>query len=391
DVVELPGSLGGWRKALRVTEDGRSDYYLPTGNGWHDLGSAGEFSWLPAEFFVDDNGAVTIKSYINNLHPVKYAAFYPIIARAFSKFLPLLEQVVTDIVHPRQPRVKPDSSKYYESYEPLSDHEIDYYDNNELDYNHDDYFEVYWLSSRRRGFVPPQPEPFVVPVRPVNPYKLRGRRLQAVVKMSNIELDSERPIYGGKDWSAVGLANERIIATGILFYDMANIASSSLRFREAVCAWDFAIEQCDVDSVVKVYGIERNLLADEQPISQELGGIEIKDGRCLVFPNIYQYKVPELRLADKTKPGHCKTLMFYFVDPSIRIPSTEIVPPQQQDWFPEVIPVSEPLSDLPHPTDEGMLANIDFPVSLEEAKKLRRLALQDETRKDITQDFFEPN
>ncbi|KAJ2812371.1 hypothetical protein H4S07_001447 [Coemansia furcata] len=391
DVVEFPGSLGGWRKALGVTENGRSDYYLPTGNGWHDLGSAGEFSWLPAEFRVDYNGAVTIESYINNLHPVKHAAFYPIIARTFSKFLPLLEQVVTDLLYPRQPRVKPDSSKYYESYEPLSDYEIDYYDNNELDYNHDDYFEVYWLSSRRRGFVPPQPEPFVVPARPVNPYKLCGRRLQAVVKISNIELDSERPIYGSKDWSVAGLANERIIATGILFYDMANIASSSLRFREAVCAWDFAIEQCDVDSVVKVYGIERSLLADEQPISQELGGIDIKDGRCLVFPNIYQYKVPELRLSDKTKPGHCKTLTFYFVDPSIRIPSTEIVPPQQQDWYSENIPEFEPPSGLSHPTDEGMLANVDFPISLEEAKKLRRLARQDETRKDITQEFFEPN
>ncbi|KAJ2077012.1 hypothetical protein GGI09_008298, partial [Coemansia sp. S100] len=55
------------------------------------------FCWLPSEFRVDNNGAVTIESYINNLHPVKHAALYPIIASILSKFLPLLEQVVTDL------------------------------------------------------------------------------------------------------------------------------------------------------------------------------------------------------------------------------------------------------------------------------------------------------
>ncbi|KAJ2746697.1 hypothetical protein GGI20_001118 [Coemansia sp. BCRC 34301] len=51
---------------------------------------------------LDDDGAVTIESYINNLHPITYAAFYPIIANVFSKFIPLLEQVLTDLVHSRR-------------------------------------------------------------------------------------------------------------------------------------------------------------------------------------------------------------------------------------------------------------------------------------------------
>ncbi|KAJ2751406.1 hypothetical protein GGI19_004500, partial [Coemansia pectinata] len=115
---EFPGSLDEWRKALNVTEDGESDYYLPTGVWPFVSYSSAKLSWLPSEFRVDDNGAVTIESYINNLHPVKHAAFYPIIASVFSKFLPLLEQVVTDLVNPRQRRVIPDSSKYYKSDEP---------------------------------------------------------------------------------------------------------------------------------------------------------------------------------------------------------------------------------------------------------------------------------
>ncbi|KAJ2752781.1 hypothetical protein GGI19_003593 [Coemansia pectinata] len=357
EIGEFPGSLEGWRKALNVTEDG---------------------DWLPSEFRVDDNGFVTIESYINNLHPVKHAALYPVIASIFSKFLPLLEQVVTDVVYPRQPRVKPDSDKYYKSDEPMPGDE-----------ENDDEELIRW--KRRATFVHPQPEPFVAPARPVNPYKLRGRQHQAIVKMSNIELTSKRPIYGGEDWSVAGLANERIIATGVFFYDVVNIAPSKLRFREALYAWEFAVEQFDIESVVKAYGIEQDQLRRMDPVSQELGSIGIKDGRCMVFPNIHQFKMPELKLADKTKPGHCKMLTFYFVDPSTRIPSTEIVPPQQQDWHFEDVLASEPFRSLPHLVVDGIMAEVDFPISLEEAKKLRPQVHKDETSKHITLNIFEPD
>ncbi|KAJ2860348.1 hypothetical protein GGH94_005568 [Coemansia aciculifera] len=282
EVGECPGSLDEWRKALNVTEDGESAYYLPTGVWPFVAYSSVKLSWLPSEFRVDGNGAVTIESYINNLHPVKHAAFYPIIASVFSKFLPLVEQVVTDFVHPRQRRVVPDQDKYYKSDEPLPDRDVD---NGDDDYDYDEEVRQW---RRRATFVLPQPEPFVAPTRPVIPYKLPGRQLQAVVKMANIELTPKRPIYGGKDWSVVGLANERIIATGIFFYDMTNIAPSSLQFREALCCWDFEAEQFDIDSVVKAYGVEQDGFGKGDLISQELGGVGIKDGRCLVFPNMLQ-------------------------------------------------------------------------------------------------------
>ncbi|KAJ2869637.1 hypothetical protein GGH93_006095 [Coemansia aciculifera] len=375
---EFPGSLDEWRKALSVTKDGESDYYLPIGDRQYVSYSSDIISWLPSEFRVDDNGFVTIQSYINNLHPVKHAALYPIIASIFSKFLPLLEQVVTDLVHPRQPRVKPDSSKYYKSDEPLPD------DDDE------DRYEKLILWKSRATFVPPQPGPFVAPARPVNPYRLCGRRLQVFVKMANIELTSERPDYGGEDWSVLGLANERIIATGIFFYDVANIATSSLQLREALCCYYLEVDLYDVDSVVKAYGIERSRLGGEEPSSQELGSVSIEDGRCVVFPNIHQFKLPELKLADKTKPGHCKMLTFYFVDPSTRIPSTEIVPPQQQDWCFEDTLASEPFRSLPQLVVDGVMAKVDFPISLKEAKKSRLHIHEDESRKGVISDLYEP-
>ncbi|KAJ2066423.1 hypothetical protein GGI08_001879 [Coemansia sp. S2] len=358
DSGEFPGSIDEWHNALNATEGGETEYHLPTGHGRYWSYTSDKFSWLPSEFRVDDGGAVTIESYINNLHPVKHAAMYPIIASVFSKFLPLLEQVVTDLAHPRQPRVKPDSSKYYESDEPLP---------NDDGY----YYEGLILWKTRATFVHAQPEPFVAPARPISPYKLCGRRLQAIVKMTNVELTSKRPIYGGKDWSVAGLANERIIATGVFFYDVANIAPASLGFREALSSWNFEAEQCDINSVIEAYVLALKM-------------------DCVVFPNIHQYKFPELKLADKTKPGHCKMLTFYFVDPSTRIPSTEIVPPQQLDWYFEDILEFEPFRGLPQLVMDGIMAKVDFPISLKEAKKTRLQVRQDEACEHISFELFAP-
>ncbi|KAJ2800377.1 hypothetical protein H4S07_005192, partial [Coemansia furcata] len=62
--------------------------------------------WLPTDFNVNDDGSVTIHSYINNLHPVRYAALYQSISKVFAKFVPLLEQVATDMIHPRKFRAE---------------------------------------------------------------------------------------------------------------------------------------------------------------------------------------------------------------------------------------------------------------------------------------------
>lgn len=126
---------------------------------------------------MDDNGAVTIASYINNVHPVRHAALYRTIASVFSKFLPLLEQAITDSLHPREPRVAPNlefvpiktkrrQMVYYERYESESDPECQDFPD----------YDTY-LASRDSIFDPPQPKPFVTPSRPKISYKLSGRRL----------------------------------------------------------------------------------------------------------------------------------------------------------------------------------------------------------------------
>jgi hypothetical protein len=57
----------------------------------------------------------------------------------------------------------------------------------------------------------------------------------------------------------------------------------------------------------------------------------IQTGRVMCFPNIYQHCVPSFSLADKSKPGHRKILVFFLVDPFAPITSTADVLPQEEE------------------------------------------------------------
>ncbi|KAJ2006506.1 hypothetical protein GGI04_001855 [Coemansia thaxteri] len=388
----FPRTPVGWSKALnslvgkaetdeehgkRVVKMTMQDYYVALSDTSF---SSSKFCWLPAEFRVGNDGTATIESYINNLHPRTHARLYPIIETIFSKFVPLLEQVVTDFAHPRSQRVVPKPYDWFISEDSAPE-----------DYDAEDFDERYEQWEENKVFVDPQPEPFVVPDRPTTPYCLRGRRLQAIVKMSNIELTPEKPEYSGGNWHVEAMANERIIATGIYYYDVENITESNLMFRETVSE-DISYEQNDRRGVGLAYGIYEDADDDEVPLSQGVGHINIQNGRCIVFPNIYQHQVSGFKLADATKPGHRKILAFFFVDPATRIPSTEIVPPQQKDWWADGALSTGPLENLPLLIKDGIMKQVDFPMSLEEAKKIRLelMAERSVSNSEVSETLFNP-
>ncbi|KAJ1647476.1 hypothetical protein LPJ64_001139 [Coemansia asiatica] len=386
---KFPGSITTWKSAVEAafgnqSAAGSTGFYI---SSIKEGIISQKFCWLPTEFDVAMDGAVEIKSYINNLHPVKYASFYPTIAAIFGKFVPMLEQVITDMVHRREQRVVPDPYNWFDQ-----SGEPEYDENNE-----EEYYDRYDEWEENKPFIEPQPEPFKTPDRPTEPYSLLGRRLQAIVKMSNIMLTPDNPVYEGGAWHVEALANERIIATGIYYYDVENITENELDFRERVDE-EIDYEQSDERGLDLAYGMFTRMREEgedndyEIPISQEIGGIRSKKGRCLVFPNIYQHRVSGFELADKTKSGHRKILAFFFIDPSTRIPSTEIVPPQQQEWWAERAMETDPLAELPLIIKRGILENVKYPVSLNDAKKLR-LELMDERSSEnpLINEVFRPN
>ncbi|KAJ1721729.1 hypothetical protein LPJ53_003800, partial [Coemansia erecta] len=378
---QSPGNHDAWRAFLKehyksTDDSSASEYFMPEkpvlGRYQYTLKPENKFCWLPTEFDVAEDGKATIKSYINNLHPVKHAAFYPTIANIFSKFVPLLEQVLTDIVHPRpEYRIDPADYNAYLDLEPSDEKDGEL--NLDYDTEYDQWKESYYMTAQK-------PFPFVAPDRPKVPYSLRGRRLQAIVKMANIVLTPETPEYEGGTWHVEALENERIIATGIYYYDIENITESNLAFRESVDVMSINYEQGRVDMIEDGYDI--SIDEDDSDcvlVSQPLGQVEARNGRCIVFPNIYQHRVSEFKLADPTKPGHRKIFVFFFIDPSVRIPSTEIVPPQQQGWWNETFIKIGRLAELPDLIRDNVFNCIDFPISLKDAHSIR-LELMDERK-----------
>jgi hypothetical protein len=65
---------------------------------------------------------------------------------------------------------------------------------------------------------------------------------------------------------------------------------------------------------------------------QDIGSVVTKQDRCIVFPNLYQHQVSPFELADPTKPGYRKILVFFLVDPNVKVVSATDVAPQQRSW-----------------------------------------------------------
>ncbi|MEU3895689.1 DUF4246 domain-containing protein [Streptomyces sp. NPDC045251] len=284
-----------------------------------------KFQWLPTDVDVSDDGEVSFRSYVNNVHPEDHRELASVLPDLFARMRPLLENVLTDLRHPRPLRIEADPYGWYdESQEPEEPEEDSFSDEAAYEEAMEAWEEAsddWW--ENRRPTVPDAPE-FTAPEAPGDTARvdLRGRRLQVVVKLATIHLTPDRPEYAGGSWHVEGMLNERIVSTGIYYWDSENITESRLSFRTAVD--DPRYEQNDDNGMREVYGLE-----NAAALNQVLGSASTPAGRCLAFPNVLQHRVGEFRLADPTRPGHRKILAFFLIDPSERIVSTSDVPPQQ--------------------------------------------------------------
>ncbi|MFJ9683498.1 DUF4246 domain-containing protein [Streptomyces sp. NPDC101194] len=279
-----------------------------------------KFQWLPTDVEVGDDGDAVFHSYVNNVHPVAHRELAAVLPVLFARLRPLLENVLTDLRRPRPLRIEADPFSWYDEapgrpVEPDDENDTEAYEAWEE-------AEDGWYDERRP--VVPDAPAFVPPALPGNSARvdLRGRRLQVIVKLATIHLTPDKPDYAGGSWHVEGMLNERIVSTGIYYWDSENITESRLSFRASISEPDY--EQNDDNGVDEVYG-----LGNEDSLNQVLGSASTPAGRCLAFPNILQHSVGSFRLADPTMPGYRKILAFFLVDPSQTIVSTSDVPPQQ--------------------------------------------------------------
>ncbi|KAJ0398564.1 hypothetical protein ATCC90586_010360 [Pythium insidiosum] len=194
--------------------------------------------------------------------------------------------------------------------------------------------------------IPPQ---LTIGVQSPMQYTMKGTTVQVITKIAEIHLTPENPVYPGGSWHIEGTETESIVATGIYYFGCENITESKLSFRVIVHQPPY--DQNDDMGVATTYGLE-----NEDALIQNLGAATAIENRCIVFPNTLQHKVEPFKLADPTKPGVRKILAFFIVDPSKKIPSTSVIPPQQQDWLQEAR--RENLSNLPEVVVDGPLSDM---------------------------------
>ncbi|EGF77110.1 hypothetical protein BATDEDRAFT_3905, partial [Batrachochytrium dendrobatidis JAM81] len=266
------------------------------------------FQCLPSEFRVEQDGSVTINSYINNLNPIWHRDMYKCIAKIFKCFVPMFESLIRTMdpmfkyidIHNGTKGSEPPNQSSRGGME--SDTRV-----------------------TRPVYVPTLPEHFEPSYESAKPVSLRGRNLQVIVKLTNIQLTPSKPKYDKGNWHIEGPINESIAAIGLYYYDVENITTPKLDFRAAVNRFD---ERASDMYWKDVYGIDQ-----ESPHNQYIGSLELPNGRCAVYPNRYQHKEQSFELADPTQPGHCKILTFFVVNPVCRIVSTAHVAPQQPQWY----------------------------------------------------------
>ncbi|KAK6497880.1 hypothetical protein TWF481_012279 [Arthrobotrys musiformis] len=392
-----------------------------------EQGFSAKFCWLPSEFEVSDDGKRTeIKSYINNLAASdrQKALFYPILEKIFTKFVPLFNHVLGDLRMGKHDFKRvfatagkkwwfdgltklsnenhqskwdkllaqfingealdvnfleqlPRASKRFAS-EDLGDPEFEGCDDSDdEDIDERGNPDIYEVRDSMGIYVDRKWEPPEI----TDDIKLEGKTAKVIVKLANIVLTPNKPRYKGGSWHVEAMLNERIIATGIYYYDQENITDSNLLFRRTVGNvpnWEDA-ELLEQNSD---WPIVFNMSSESRSWAvQNVGHIATKEKRAIAFPNIYQHRVKPFRLLDPTKPGHRKILVFFLCDPSTsnELPTTKDIAPQQPESRAQAHDLFRrgPMGQLPEEVFEMIEKMIPPVIEKEEALECRKQLMKE--------------
>ncbi|EPT01446.1 hypothetical protein FOMPIDRAFT_40499 [Fomitopsis schrenkii] len=329
------------------------------------------FQWLPSDFHVGDDGSVSLASpYINNIHPEDHAALQKVIPKVVERAVPLFEWVLSDLARDRQvpTRMNLEGEKFPACVWSQGDGRDP--EDPFVDFHKVVRFKWYERQPKKWPDSKPAYDGGLDDVEKT--ISLRGRTLQLIVKLANIILTPEKPEYPGGKWHVEGMNNEAIVATVIYYYDCDNLTESTLSFRNGVNEPRYH-GQDDSYCMVHLYGIDR-----DHPCTQDVGKIITKEDRCIAFPNLYQHLVSPFRLADPTRPGHRKILVFFLVDPHITIPSASVVTPQQASWKRRAISGTTMWERLPVELQDIVADDADM-ITFEQAKAYREELMSERT------------
>ncbi|KAL0064466.1 hypothetical protein AAF712_008630 [Marasmius tenuissimus] len=381
--IQIPGGKGNRLPNGISRFDSRwqpDDSNLPVLGYWSD-----SYQWLPSKVAFRGDDEVEISSYVNNLHP-RHTALYSVLEKIIARTIPLWDDCLSYFGF-KEPQgrvpVLEIEWEYPEEEEDVEGDDGDDEDDSESSEASEENDSDESQSRARRILVQPSPinierVPFrkhpavLTHVNLRQDWKAEG--LQIIVKLANIELRPEegKTSHEGGTWHIEGQLNEHICASAIYYYDQSNITESRLAFRQLTKGYeleDIEYPQDDYEGIETLFGVKQ-----QGPALQILGSVVTKEGRLVAFPNVLQHRVEPFGLVDAEKPGYRKILALFLVDPYIRTLSTANVPPQQKVWWADLVYKNEStrLSKLPVEVfDRVVEMTEDWPISLEEAKKVR--------------------
>ncbi|OAJ39903.1 hypothetical protein BDEG_23700 [Batrachochytrium dendrobatidis JEL423] len=275
------------------------------------------FQWLPSEVVVSPSGVPTITSYINNLHPSHHSELYQDITDIFQQFIPLFEKQVSLLMS------LPSISRLLtvnQSADSLND--LSSSDSEESD-------DVSHGSTTDTSSDSTNAPHTNIPKANVS---FKGRRLQIIIKLSQIHVSPNHPEYIGEQWCFDGNANEAIVATGIYAYDVSDMVTPpTIEFRSPVTPRP---ENRSNNAAGHI--LDRHGLAAGSFTNQDLG------------------------------------------NPSKTIVSTAAVPPQQIGWVTDAMSCSECIPQLPNEVLRLIAQYLPGVVTASVARSRQTLAMHEQ-------------
>ncbi|CAI7647214.1 unnamed protein product [Penicillium discolor] len=352
-----------------------------------------KFQVLPSDWELGDDGQWHIASYINNLHPVKHRNIYKLLEQIFNRLVPQWNATLTplkDMLHSRA-RIEYHKAEYYPVPKEIAAQAPQIHPR-EAQSEFEERTEKWRMENYRAiqpdagKFIPWAVPPWLMDKLPEDlpsavriergvdlnrDYKDRG--LQVITRILGVDLTPENPSFE-TDWHVEGTMNEHICAAAFIAYDHTNVVDPTMRFRNMVesdTLTEIEHEPNDFIWLRQVFGMQNG-----EPAIQYPGSICGNVGRVVMYPSSVEHKFTRFELKDKTKPGHTRALVFFLVDPNIRIISTANVPPQRLDWTKEM-PGEDVKEGLQKLALDNMKSKGDMPMSLEEAMETRMKVLQE--------------
>lgn len=225
------------------------------------------YQWLPADFFVTEQGRVQIKSYVNNLDRKKYLGMYSLLEQLFEKTLPMFEAVCSSLRN-----------------------------------------DFYGINGEGLG---------------KKSISLRNQTLQVVTKIVEYRVNREENFDGV--WHVEGMSHEEVLATALCVIKRdKNFSGAEIEFRRFL----FADEG---DALISSTPQNANRPTDTMGGGdvRPLGCLKTPTNRIVVFPNSHIHRLSSMYSSDGNDAVR-RIVVFWLVNPERPIISTANVSPQQE-------------------------------------------------------------